>query len=73
MDNHIYITVRSIYDTMCSILHPGKGEEQKTEHYKLFFLFPFLCISFCLLDELYNCKTKKWVILFKYINWNLEA
>ena len=37
MDNHIYITVRSIYDTMCSILHPGEGEEQKTECYKLFF------------------------------------
>lgn len=39
MDNHIYITVRSIYDTMCSILHPGKGEEQKTEHYKLVFFY----------------------------------
>ena len=31
MDNHIYITVRSIYDTMCIILYAGKGEEQETE------------------------------------------
>lgn len=34
MDNHIYITVISIYDTMCSILHPGKEEERNTEGYR---------------------------------------
>lgn len=52
MDNYIYITVRSIYDTMCSILHAGKGEEQKTEGYKLFFdsyfyVYPFIyCMNY---------------------------
>lgn len=73
MDNHIYITVMSIYDTMCSILHPRKKEERNTEGYKYVFWFILLNISICLLHELYSCKAKKEVILFKYLSWNSEA
>lgn len=39
MDNHIYITVMSIYDTMCSILHPGRGEELSLTNCGVFYLY----------------------------------